>query len=1170
MAEPRITDQTVREYLLGQIVDETMLEIIEDNLFADDEFCSRVALVEDGLINDYVRGRLSEGDAETFRATLPNDSERRVKVELSAALRERARIRDAELSARQPSFFAALGAFIRQPQYAGALVVLLIGAVVFAVYLTRKSKPDDLAELHAIYRQGRPTETRISEFDYAPLVQLRGAPEPAEQMRLRHIENNLIDADQKSSNAQTLHALGVFYVTQAKYADAIKQFERAAKFAPRDARLHNDLGVAHFELAKTRPSDKRLEDLAQSLEEFTTATQLQNDSLEPLFNKSLALQALGMKREAKESWKLFLQKDSSSAWAQEARKNLALLEAEQTQFKTDAEVLSDFLSAFRNHDETRAMRIHDETKGLMRGPMLPLQLTQRYLASRQANHGVEAQESLDALTFIGNFELKEHGEHFFAELANFYRNAGTNTLPQLSEARARLDDGQRSARDDAALAVSNFEASRDLFARAGDACEAAIAESRAVEYLPDLGRVGESRERLASLIQSAEKRSYKILLPAAHYSLGMSDYLQNEFSKSGRHLREALQLAEASDNNFEVQHAQDALAVNYLKLGELQTALPYASRMLDRQSSYFQSDRQWLRSQGTLADLALRLNFFSTSAGFSREVISAAPEIKLNPRQINDSLRRMIASATAKQDFDSALNYVEESMRVARERADGPDKTRTTAELYGWLGDLHRDQKNYDGALADYDQALALYGSVPEFTFGLYQIHRGKLFCFQLLNRHDQFAGELNTVLDLSEKYRQTIREDESRQVFFARQQDVFDAAIEERLQTADSRGAFGFAEASRARSLLDFVRSGKSIAESENEFGPVTQPLPLEEIQRRLPEHVQLIEYVVLPDKLAIWILSRARFEFQEKPIGAAALEAEIQAYQSAVIARTSLADLKPAARKLYDSLIPADLDPGKQLCLLPDKSLHQLAFATLLSPDGKYLIEKHSLVYAPSASIMILSSENAANKEAARSERVLAVGNPDFDREENVDLPDLKSAEVEAKTIAGSYRDAIELIAGAATKESFLRDIPDVEVIHFAGHFVANQQSPANSKLLFAGGDLRSWELGAYRLPKVKLAIMSACETGFETYNQSEGAIGVARMWLAVGAPLVVATQWKVDSDATRDLMISFHHKRAARTASSAESLQAAQLDALKSERTSAPFYWGAFAAFGGFTSY
>src|SRR6185295_4983949 len=126
--------------------------------------------------------------------------------------------------------------------------------------------------------------------------------------------------------------------------------------------------------------------------------------------------------------------------------------------------------------------------------------------------------------------------------------------------------------------------------------------------------------------------------------------------------------------------------------------------------------------------------------------------------------------------------------------------------------------------------------------------------------------------------------------------------------------------------------------------------------------------------------------------------------------------------------------------------------------------------------------------------------------------------------------------------------------------GHFLANRRSPGNSKLLFAGGELRSSELSSYKLPKAKLVVLSACETGFERYDKGEGAIGIARTFLALGAPVVVASQWKVDSEPTKDLMIAFHRNRKSYRMTSAEGLRRAQLEVLSNDKTQAPFYWAA----------
>ena len=1163
------SEETVRAYLLGRVSDETQLEEIEQLLFTDEEFCSQVELMEDGIINDYVFGRLDQADAESFRATLLTDPERRTRLELTQALREKALARNVKVADEPPSLLASLNAFFRQPKYAGAFAILLIAIVSLTVYFSRRRiNQDELAELRSIYQQARPTETRISEFGYAPLAQLRGAPESKEKNRLRRIENILIEATEKTPNAETYHALGVYNLTQRDYRQAIKDFESALKFANQNGRIHNDLGAAYLELSKTEPSEKKLEDLAQSLEEFTKATELDGNLLEALFNKSLALQELGSLRQAKESWNRYLQKDPSSPWAVEARKNLTRIESEQTLHHTDEQVLEAFLSAYRNHDDARAKKIHNETKGLFRGPAVPLQLSRRYLVARQRGSIVEANESIAALASIASFEQDQNGDSFFFELANFYSHLDANSVEGVLHAQDILASGQQST--DPAQAVSQLERSRDLFTRLGDECEAVVAEIWAVQFLPDIGKVAETRLRLTAIIDNAERRKFNVLLPSAYYWLGVADYRQGLFSESAKHLKTALRLAETGENAFEIQHAEHALAVNYSELGELEQALLYAGNLVSRRNLYYQNPSQDWRDKGTLVDIVLKLKFFSTALHLSRERLSMAQENWSTDSRVNDSLRSLIEAAIAKEDFPAALKYAGESMQVALGRGDNVENARKTAEIYRLLADVKRQTKACDEALTDYDQALDLFHRFPEVTEALYQIHKGKLFCFRQLNRQEDFSSELKTVFKLSEEYRSKIREDDSRQAFFASEQDVFDAATANSIAAHDSREAFASVEASKARSLVDFIGSGKSIVEAEKSFGPVAQPLLSAEIQARLPEQVQIVQYAVLPDKLAIWVVSKTRFDLLEKQITAVDLEKKVAAYQALIIDKGLPAEIKKAAQDLYRLLIPSDLAGDKQVCFVPDKSLHQLAFATLVSPDGRYLLQDYALFYAPGASVLVLATENARSKEPSGNERLLSIGNPDFDREENLNLPDLRDAEAEAKAITADYQRSLELLGSEATKEQFLRNLAGAEVIHFAGHFVPNRQSPGNSKLLFARGELRSSELSAYRLPLAKLIVLSACETGFERYNNSEGAIGIARTLLALGAPLVVASEWKVDSEPTKDLMIAFHRNRKEKRMTTAESLRQAQLEMLSRNQTSAPFYWAAFSLFGGYANY
>ena len=148
----------------------------------------------------------------------------------------------------------------------------------------------------------------------------------------------------------------------------------------------------------------------------------------------------------------------------------------------------------------------------------------------------------------------------------------------------------------------------------------------------------------------------------------------------------------------------------------------------------------------------------------------------------------------------------------------------------------------------------------------------------------------------------------------------------------------------------------------------------------------------------------------------------------------------------------------------------------------------------------------------------------------------------------------------------------------MHFAGHYVVNESSPQRSKLLLSpekenqSGAVEVYEILEQDLSSVKLAVLSACDTGIEGYYNGEGMIGAARIFLANGVPLVVASQWAVDSSATAELMIKFHSYRKRFNRPSAAALRQAQIEMLHdpNQRFNAPFYWAGFLSIGGYAEY
>ena len=280
----------------------------------------------------------------------------------------------------------------------------------------------------------------------------------------------------------------------------------------------------------------------------------------------------------------------------------------------------------------------------------------------------------------------------------------------LSEARASQS---------AAKSIKLFEQSRDRFSQIGDTTEASIAENYAAQYLRDVGKIDEGRIRLLAIIEFAKEKKFNVLLPLSYYWLGIIDYSQTRFSESAKHLKKALRFAEAGNNGFAIRYAQDALALNYSILGELQPALAYASKNLADTGLYYQSRSQYLREIGTLADLTLKLKYFSVTFSISKEALEVAQTDPRDSRLINDSLRHMVNAAKVKGDYEVAQRYANESMQIALTRGESDENIRTKADIYEMLGDLNSKTKDCDQALKDYDNALALFGKFKEVPRGL-------------------------------------------------------------------------------------------------------------------------------------------------------------------------------------------------------------------------------------------------------------------------------------------------------------------------------------------------------------------------------------------------------------------------------------------------------------------
>lgn len=107
-----------------------------------------------------------------------------------------------------------------------------------------------------------------------------------------------------------------------------------------------------------------------------------------------------------------------------------------------------------------------------------------------------------------------------------------------------------------------------------------------------------------------------------------------------------------------------------------------------------------------------------------------------------------------------------------------------------------------------------------------------------------------------------------------------------------------------------------------------------------------------------------------------------------------------------------------------------------------------------------------------------------------------------------------------------------------------------------------LTALEVMNLNLDKTELVVLSACETGSGEIRNGEGVFGLQRSFLVSGASSVMMSLWKVNDQATQELMVMFYDQWL-KTKDKAEALRKTQLELKK--RYAAPYYWGSFVMMG-----
>lgn len=223
---------------------------------------------------------------------------------------------------------------------------------------------------------------------------------------------------------------------------------------------------------------------------------------------------------------------------------------------------------------------------------------------------------------------------------------------------------------------------------------------------------------------------------------------------------------------------------------------------------------------------------------------------------------------------------------------------------------------------------------------------------------------------------------------------------------------------------------------------------------------------------------------------------------------------------------------DSNTHIIFIPQGSLFLVPFPALQDSKGKFLIEKHTIITAPSIQVLEFIQKRSADVPESSLE-ALVVGNPKMPTipltEPPVELRDLAWAKTEAIAIAPLLNT--QAITGAdATKAYITQLLPKAKLIHFATHGLLDdiRQLGIPGAIALApseedNGFLTAGEIYDMKL-NAELVVLSACSTG-QGKITGDGVIGLSRCLIAAGVKSVIVSLWSVEDLSTALLMVQFY---------------------------------------------
>ena len=955
---------------------------------------------------------------------------------------------------------------------------------------------------------------------YAPVsVATRGkgaAPAPQLLMSVARVQRAMLDSFDPASRA----TLGVGWALLGDFEQSVGALELAVLQTPADANLQSDLSSAYLGRATHRGLT---EDLPRALRASSIASREAPGHPEALFNRAMALEALGLRRQAVTAWRSFLAVDSTTAWAREASERLKAIESIQPDVTPDS--------------QDRRERVEDQ---------LLAQWGAEYCAGDRAAASArlaDAAAAADELVRLGGDRMAQFEVHRIAELT---RAGSPARLLHLACGFELFGEARRAYLGDRQLDASQIMQRAAVRLSAADSPYALWAPIYRSIHLRNDGALPGAIAALAPLKTAPSQ--WTLIHARKDWAHGVALGALGRFDLAREPLARALAVYESLRETDNSAATETLVAEADWILGDHVSAWDHVGRVIKRLARRPRSRRTYHYGIGALLARA--------DGNVDSEIAFASARLDLADRD----------RSRAEALIDRAKTYT----RAGDRPAARADLTAAAPMVERLVDATLRNRLSADitivgaGLITDSDPARSIQQASDAVAYVSKVAPAIRLAPLLLMRGHGREAiGDLDgarrdfqTVIDGFEAKRGSLMSPADRILGFEQERVAQDALIRHEYVTRSNPwGAFAVAE--RARSSGGFTKWGRST--------PATT-LDLGRVRARLPDDVAILYYEQLTDRLLIWALTRDGQVEVVRPIALRELAQAVERTNRLIAAGARLKDVAVDGRWLFDNLVAPVLTligSKPRWFIVPDGPLHALPFATLPDANGAPLVESRVTAVATSVRHLLAASDSLATFSP---DAVAAFGDG-YDRRRA--LPQLVQADAEAIAVADQYPSRQVFTGSSATSQAFLESTQPV--LHFAGHTVVNQQFPFWSELMFApsGADVsqvRASDIAERQFIHTRLVVLATCEAASGRAVDGEGLVSVATAFLAAGVPAVVAAIWPVD-DAESLWFFTQFHRELRLSADPAAALRTTQLSvihgagAAQSIRT-----WAGYLAFGG----